>query len=81
MAFAQLLFAASAAFDVILIDTPCSADYSDGEIIAAHAGAALMVARRNKTLVAQTRLLGRRLQDGGVALVGSVLNDSKQETP
>jgi hypothetical protein len=31
--------------------------------------------------VAQTRLLGRRLQDGGVALVGSVLNDSKQETP
>jgi receptor protein-tyrosine kinase len=76
MAFAQLLFAASAEFDVVLIDTPNGKEYSDGEIIAARAGAALMVARRNKTLVTQTRLLGRRLQDGGVALVGSVLNDT-----
>ena len=76
IAFAQLIFAASEQFDVILIDTPGGNDYSDGEIIAARAGAALMVARRNKTLVAQTKLLGRRLQDGGVALVGSVLNDT-----
>jgi receptor protein-tyrosine kinase len=76
MAFAQLLFTASAEFDVVLIDTPSGNEYSDGEIIAARAGAALMVTRRNKTLVAQTRLLGRRLQDGGVALVGSVLNDT-----
>jgi receptor protein-tyrosine kinase len=76
VAFAQLLFAASERFDVILIDTPGGNEYSDGEIIAARAGAALMVARRNKTLVAQTRLLGRRLQDGGVALVGSVLNNT-----
>jgi receptor protein-tyrosine kinase len=76
VAFAQLLFAASAEFDVVLIDTPSGSHYSDGEIIAARAGAALMVARLNKSLVAQTRLLGRRLQDGGVALVGSVLNDT-----
>ena len=76
VAFAQLIFAASEQFDVILIDTPGGNDYSDGEIIAARAGAALMVARRNTSLVAQTRQLGRRLQDGGVALVGSVLNDT-----
>jgi receptor protein-tyrosine kinase len=76
MAFAELLSAASAQFDVILIDTPSAHDYSDGEIIAASAGAALMVARRNTSLVARTRQLGRRLQDGGVALVGWVHNDT-----
>ena len=75
-AFAQLLQAASTQFDVILVDTPSGVDYSDGEIIAARAGAALMVARRNLSLVPDTRALGRRLQDGGVALVGAVLNDS-----
>jgi receptor protein-tyrosine kinase len=75
-AFAQLLQAASAQFDVILIDTPSSGDYSDGEIIAARAGAALMVARRNQTLVPQTKDLGARLQESGVALVGAVLNDT-----
>ena len=74
--FSELLFAASAQFDVILIDTPSGSDYSDGEIIAARAGAALMVARRNASLVPLTRKLGQRLQDGGVALVGSLLNDA-----
>jgi receptor protein-tyrosine kinase len=75
-AFAQLLQAASAQFDVILIDTPSGSEYSDGEIIAARAGAALMVARRNQTLVPEAKNLGTRLQDGGVALVGAVLNDA-----
>ncbi|WP_342617508.1 chain length determinant protein tyrosine kinase EpsG [Rhodoferax sp. GW822-FHT02A01] len=73
--FSQLLFAAAEQFDVILIDTPSGSDYSDGEIIAARAGAAVMVARRNASLVPHIRKLGQRLQDGGVALVGSLLND------
>lgn len=74
--FSELLSEASAQFDVILIDTPSGTDYSDGEIVAARAGAAIMVARRNASLVPQTRNLGKRLQDGGVALVGSLLNDA-----
>ncbi len=74
--FAQLLREAGASYDVIVIDTPAAVDYSDGEIIAARAGAALMVTRRNQTRVPQTRALGKRLQDGGVALVGAVLNDA-----
>jgi protein-tyrosine kinase len=74
--FAQLLGAASAQFDVILIDTPSGGDYADGEIIAARAGAALMVARRNQSLVPHTKELGVRLQESGVALVGAVLNDA-----
>jgi receptor protein-tyrosine kinase len=75
-AFAQLLLNASAQFDVVLIDTPCGTAYSDGEIIAARAGAAVLVARRNQTLVPEARELGTRLQDGGVALVGVVINDA-----
>ncbi|MDO9197561.1 chain length determinant protein tyrosine kinase EpsG [Rhodoferax sp.] len=74
--FSQLLLTASDQFDVILIDTPNGSDFADAEIIASRAGAALMVARKNKSLVPQAALLARRLQDSGVALVGSVLNDA-----
>jgi len=74
--FGQLLQQASGQFDVILVDTPSGNDYADAEIIAARAGAALMVARQNITLVPQAAALARRLQDNGVALVGSVLNDA-----
>lgn len=74
--FTQMLLAASGQFDVILIDTPCGSDFADAEIIASRAGAALMVARKNKSVMPQTTLLARRLQDSGVLLVGSVLNDA-----
>jgi receptor protein-tyrosine kinase len=75
-AFGQLLQQAASQFDVILIDTPAGANYADAELIAARAGAALMVARKNTSLVAQTTQLARRLQGSGVTLVGSVLNDA-----
>ena len=74
--FGQLLMTAVHEFDVILIDTPSGADYADAEIIAARSGAALMVTRKNQSLVPSAVQLARRLQDGGVALVGSVLNDA-----
>ncbi|MFZ4481813.1 MAG: chain length determinant protein tyrosine kinase EpsG [Rhodoferax sp.] len=73
--FGQLLGAAAQKFDVIIIDTPAGANYADAEIIAARAGAALMVARKNQSLMPDVTLLARRLQEGGVTLVGSVLND------
>jgi len=74
--FGQLLRTASEQFDVILIDTPCGNDFADAEIIASSAGAALIVARQNITLVHQAVDLAKRLQDSGVTLVGSVLNDA-----
>ena len=73
--FGQLLGSAAQRFDVIIIDTPAGGDFSDAEIIAARAGAALMLARKNKSLLPNVALLARRLQEGGVTLVGSVLND------
>jgi len=74
-AFGQLLLAASEQFDVVLIDTPNGAHYADAEIIAARAGAAIMIARINRSLLPQQAALAHRLQDAGVHLVGTVLND------
>ncbi len=74
-AFATLLKAAADNFDVVIIDTPAGTDYADAEIIASAAGAAVLVTRKNQTLVPEASLLARRLQDGGVVLVGSILND------
>lgn len=73
--FRELLGKAAQQFDVIIIDTPSGGDFADAEIIAARAGAALMVARKNQSLMPTVALLARRLQEGGVTLVGSVLND------
>jgi protein-tyrosine kinase len=74
-AFGALLKAAAENFDVVIIDTPAGTDYADAEIIASAAGAAVLVTRKNQTLVPEAALLARRLQDGGVVLVGSILND------
>jgi len=74
-AFEGLLQAASASFDAIIIDTPSGRDFADAEIISARAGAAVLITRKNVSLLPQAVALARRLQDSGVALVGSVLND------
>ena len=75
-AFGDLLRIASQQFDVIIIDTPAGTVYADAEVIAARAGAALLVARKNESLLPAATSLARRLQESGVALIGSVLNDS-----
>ncbi|MFY8042434.1 MAG: chain length determinant protein tyrosine kinase EpsG, partial [Rhodoferax sp.] len=74
-AFGDLLRIASQQFDVIIVDTPAGHDFADAEITAARAGAALLVARKNTSQLPHAAQLARRLQDSGVALVGSVLND------
>ena len=74
--FGQLLLTIINQFDVILIDTPAGTEYADAEIIASRARAALMVARKNKSQLTDAARLTQRLQDSGVAMVGSVLNDA-----
>jgi len=74
--FGQLLQMAAEQFDVILIDTPSGAAYADAEITAARAGAAILIARQNTTLLPAATALAERLQSSGVALIGSVLNDA-----
>lgn len=74
-AFAALLREAAMAYDAVIIDTPAAAAFSDAEIIASRAGAAVVVARKNVSLLPATAAMAERLSQGGVALIGSVLND------
>lgn len=73
-ALAELLSNAGQHYDVVLVDTPAATRASDVEVIAARCGAALMVARKHKSLLRDTTALAQQLQQSGVALVGSVLN-------
>ncbi len=76
MAFAALLQAAVKQFDVIIIDTPAADVFADAEIVASSAGAALLVARKNKTILPKAVALSQRLKSNGVDVIGSVLNDA-----
>jgi protein-tyrosine kinase len=74
-AFEDMLKSASHKFDVIIIDTPPGSKFADAEIISARAGAAVLVTRKNVSLLPQAVALVQRMQDGGIAVVGSILND------
>ncbi len=73
--FVEALQSLSRDFDVIIIDTPAASDYADAQTIAVRAGAALMLARKNLSLMPDLTRLTRGLQLSGATLVGSVLND------
>lgn len=75
-AFPSLLQTLGHDFDVIILDTPAGTRYADAETVAVRAGAALMVARRNRTSLPKSSQLLRNLQQFGATVVGSVLNDS-----
>ena len=74
-AFGQLLRALSSEYDVILIDTPAGDAYSDAQLIASRAGAAVVVAHQNLSHVKKVRNLVDLLTDARVRLVGTVLNE------
>ena len=74
-AFTELLQGLTKSFDTIIIDTPAFHECADAQTVAARAGAALVVARRNMTLAQELFSLTRSLQQGGTELVGSTLND------
>jgi chain length determinant protein tyrosine kinase EpsG len=73
--FAELLNELAAEFDVVVIDTPPSADYADAQMVAARAGAALLVARNNFTRAAEVSQLAVVMQQSGAAVLGAVLNN------
>lgn len=73
-AFPALLEQASHDYDVILIDTPALASGADAQTVAVRAGGALVVARRDRTQLAELSALAVSLTESGAAVVGSVLN-------
>lgn len=62
-------------FDIIILDTPAASETADAELLASHAGAALMLSRRNKTRHASLLKAMDRLNRSGVKVVGSVVNN------
>lgn len=67
---ASLLGQARHAFEVILLDTPSLALMADAQIIAAHAGASLLVSRPNAASLAEIAALTSSIDN----LVGAVVN-------
>jgi protein-tyrosine kinase len=72
--FTALLSELAGQYDVILIDTPNCTDYADAELIAANAGAALLVTRVHQSQLKVARRCVQRFQDSGIAVVGALLN-------
>ena len=71
----SFLSEASAAFDIVIVDTPPVSRYADAQIVASRVGFGVLVTRSNRTnakLLNQTRV---SLRDCGANLVGTVLND------
>ena len=62
-------------FDVIVIDTPAMAETADAQILAARAGNALLVARRNHTRQNKIVTALRNLSEAGVNVLGSVIQE------
>ena len=75
-AFAERLQSLGRDFDVVIIDTPAAGECADAQTIAVRAGAALMLARKNRSSLPDVAQLASGFQQAGTALVGSVLNDA-----
>lgn len=72
--FAKLISALRSSYEVILIDTPAASTCADAGTIAARAGAALMLACRDRSSVPRLASLTENLRQFGVTIVGAVLN-------
>jgi receptor protein-tyrosine kinase len=66
--FAQL-------FSLVVLDTPAATTCADAQIIAARAGSAVLLSRRNRTRVSGLVDTMRCLTDSGVHVLGSIVND------
>jgi Mrp family chromosome partitioning ATPase len=62
-------------FDVIVLDTPAANETADAQILSARAGAAVVLARRNRTRVADLTATMASLSETGVNVIGSVVNE------
>jgi protein-tyrosine kinase len=62
-------------FDVIVLDTPAATETADAQILSARAGAAVILARRNRTRVADLTATMASLSETGVNVIGSVVNE------
>ncbi|MCZ2498215.1 chain length determinant protein tyrosine kinase EpsG [Xylophilus sp. Kf1] len=74
--FTSLLASVALEYDVIIIDTPAAAPFADAQTVAVRAGAALLVARKDKSSLPGLNQLHHNLHQFGATVVGSVLNEA-----
>lgn len=72
--FERLVEQVSKSFDVVIIDTPATDLAADATVVAARAGASLVVARRDHTPAPKIQVLTKNLTGANACIVGSVLN-------
>lgn len=73
--FPQMIIGLAQQFDVILLDTPSTSEYADAQTIAVRAGAALIVARKNKTRIWRVQGISDTVSHASATVIGTVLND------
>jgi receptor protein-tyrosine kinase len=73
--FGVLLERLAAHVDFILIDTPPAAESADAQTVAARAGAALFVMRKNQSRLWRVQAIAESVARTRVAVLGAVLND------
>jgi chain length determinant protein tyrosine kinase EpsG len=73
--FSELLREWLVKFDYVILDTPAASSGPDGRIVAAVAGAALVVARPHSTRMAQLERLVTAVEKGPATLAGVVINE------
>lgn len=73
--FANVLDEISAEYDVVLFDTSPAFLSADTHAITVRSGGALLVARRNYSILGQVAAIKSGLEESGVFIVGSVLTD------
>lgn len=74
-AFSMLMRELTSKFDHVVVDTPAAEFGSDASVIAARCGAALVIARKDRTRLSTLGNLVAALSDGPAALAGVVMND------
>lgn len=74
-AFGMLMRELTSKFDHVVVDTPATSFGSDAAVIAARCGAALVVARKDKTRIDALQDLVATLADGPATLAGVVMNE------
>jgi protein-tyrosine kinase len=72
--FARLIALLQSSYEVILVDTPAADTCADAHTVAARAGAALLLACRDRSSVPRLGALTDDLREFGVTVVGTVLN-------
>lgn len=73
--FSKLAEEVSAAYDIVIIDTPPILAVTDPAIVSAHSGTTLLVTRFGKNHVREIELTRNRFEQNGIDVKGVVFND------